>query len=318
MTPSTRPTTVEPPSARTWRALGRGLRHPVSLVGQLATGVREHDVATVAAALAYYFFLSLFPLIIFVLALASLMPIDGLETWILANAARSLPSDAYGLLEKAVEGLLAEPRGGLLSLAAVLALWTSSAAFAATINGLNRAYRVEDSRSWWRARLYAIGLTLALSLLMILAFTLSVFGTHLQHLIAAALGPTAGMLAQVARWTLTILATTLVVAAVYYAAPAVEKEWQWIRPGAVLFVFGFSASSAAFSFYVGRFGSYDRTYGSLGAVIVLLVWMYLLGFFLLLGGELNALLERWAGARPQPKEDATALEDGASEAGRER
>lgn len=318
MTPSTRPTTVEPPSARTWRALGRGLRHPVSLVGQLATGVREHEVATVAAALAYYFFLSLFPLIIFVLALASLMPIDGLETWILANAARSLPSDAYGLLEKAVEGLLAEPRGGLLSLAAVLALWTSSAAFAATINGLNRAYRVEDSRSWWRARLYAIGLTLALSLLMILAFTLTVFGTHLQHLIAAALGPTAGMLAQVARWTLTILATTLVVAAVYYAAPAVEKEWQWIRPGAVLFVFGFSASSAAFSFYVGRFGSYDRTYGSLGAVIVLLVWMYLLGFFLLLGGELNALLERSAGARPQPKEDATALEDGASEAGRER
>lgn len=103
-------------------------------------------------------------------------------------------------------------------------LWTSSAAFTATINGLNRAYRVEDSRRWWRARLYAIGLTLALSLLMILAFTSTVFGTHLQHLIAAVLGPTAGMLAQVARWTLTILATTLVVAAIYYARPRSRRS----------------------------------------------------------------------------------------------
>jgi membrane protein len=304
-----RPTT-EPTTARTWRALGRALRQPRSFLGLLATRVQEDDVSTAAAALAYYFFLSLFPLLIFVLALASVLPIEGLEPWLLANAERSLPPDAYGLVERAVASLLAEPRGGMLSLAALLALWTSSAAFAATMNGLNRAYRVEDARSWWRARLYAIGLTLMLSLLMILAFVLTVFGTQLQSLTAELFGPAAGALAAVVRWLVTILAVVLVVAAIYYAAPAVEKDWQWIRPGSVLFVLGFSVTSAAFSFYVDRFGAYDRTYGSLGAVIVLLFWLYLLAFFLLLGGELNAMLERATGAKPRPKEDAVPIEDG--------
>lgn len=275
----------------------------------MAARLQEDDVATAVAALAYYFFLSLFPLLIFVLALASVLPIEGLEAWILSNAARSLPPDAYGILERGIAALLAEPRGGLLSLAVLLALWTSSAAFAATMNALNRAYRVEDARSWWRARLYAVGLTLMLSLLMILAFVLTIFGTQLQWWVTAALGPTVGTVALVTRWTVTILAVLLVVAAIYYAAPAVEKDWQWIRPGSVLFVLGFSAASAGFSFYVDRFGAYDRTYGSLGAVIVLLFWLYLLGFFLLLGGELNAVLERATGAKPRLKEDAVALED---------
>lgn len=307
--------TAEPTSARTWRALGRALRNPRSFLVLLATRVQEDDVATVAAALAYYFFLSLFPLLIFVLTLASVLPIEGLEAWILANAERSLPPDAYGIVQRTVDGLLAEPRGGLLSLAMLLALWTSSAAFAATMNGLNRAYRVEDERSWWRARLYAVGLTLMLSLLMILAFVLTIFGTQLQGLIGAAFGPAAETAALFTRWIVTILAVVLVVAAIYYAAPAVEKDWQWIRPGSVLFVLGFSATSAAFSFYVDRFGAYDRTYGSLGAVIVLLFWLYLLAFFLLLGGELNAMLERATGATPQPKEEAVAVEDAAPHAG---
>ena len=303
--------TTEPTSARTWRALGRALRHPRSFLGLVAARVQEDDVATVAAALAYYFFLSLFPLLILILALASVLPIEGLETWLLANAERSLPPDAYGIVQRTVDGLLAEPRGGLLSFAVVLALWTSSAAFAATMNGLNRAYRVEDARSWWRARLYALGLTLMLSVLMILAFVLTVFGTQLQGLIGAALGPTAETAALLTRWIVTILAVLLTVAAIYYAAPAVEKDWQWIRPGSVLFVLGFSATSAGFSLYVDRFGAYDRTYGSLGAVIVLLFWLYLLAFFLLLGGELNAVLERATGAKPRLKEDAVAVEDAA-------
>jgi membrane protein len=94
------------------------------------------------------------------------------------------------------------------------------------------------------------------------------------------------------RWTTTVAAVLLTVAAIYYACPTIPKDWQWVRPGAVLFTVGFAGSSWAFSYYVGHFGSYDATYGSLGAVIVLLVWMYLLAVFLLLGGELNALLEQ--------------------------
>jgi membrane protein len=118
-----------------------------------------------------------------------------------------------------------------------------------------------------------------------------VFGAQAVALVARHVGPLAADVALVVRWTASVGAVVLTVTAMYYACPAIDREWQWLRPGAVLFTVGFAGTQFAFSYYVGRFGSYDRTYGSLGAVIILLFWMYLLGFFLLLGGELNALLE---------------------------
>jgi len=260
--------------------------------------VVEDDVATMAAALAYYFFFAIFPMLLFVLALASMLPLQGLEGWLLENARQSLPAEAYGALEQAVREVLDAPRSGLLSVGAGIALWTASAGFGALIAGLNRAYRVSDERAWWQARLYAIALTVALSVLMILAFVLVVFGGPLVDLVTRHLGPMAGVAAFVIRWAVTLASVMVLVAAIYYACPSVERSWRWIRPGSVLFTLGFLGASSAFSGYVGRFATYDRTYGSLGAIMILLLWMYLLGLFLLLGGELNALLEeRLTGAR---------------------
>ena len=130
-----------------------------------------------------------------------------------------------------------------------------------------------------------------LSAFLILAFVLTLFGGQVVDLVGRHVGPAAGVTALVVRWTITVAAVLLTVAAIYYACPAVEKDWQWIRPGAVLFTLGFAGTSAAFSYYVGHFASYDATYGSLGAVIILLAWTYILAVFLLLGGELNALVE---------------------------
>jgi membrane protein len=282
----------EPTSRSTWRELCRAALRPGELLRVLAQRVYEDDTFTIAAALAYYFFLAIFPLLLFVLALTSVLPLHGLDAWLLENAAQSLPHDAYVLVERTVHGLLATSRSGLLSVGAALALWSASAAFTALINGLNRAYRVQDPRPWWHVRLYAIGLTVGLSVFLILAFVLTLFGGQVVDLVGRHLGPAAAVTALVVRWTITVAAVLLTVAAIYYACPAVEKEWQWIRPGAVLFTLGFAATSAAFSYYVGHFASYDGTYGSLGAVIILLVWMYILAVFLLLGGELNALLEQ--------------------------
>jgi membrane protein len=282
---------TEPTSGRLWLELARAWRHPIRFVLDLVTRMQNDDIATIAAALAYYFLFSIFPLLIFVLALASLLPLQGLETWLLDNARQSLPGEAYTLVEKVIHGLLGTRRGGLLSIGAVLALWTSSAAFLAVMNGLNRAYRVRETRPWWLVRLYAVGLTVALSVFMILAFVLTVFGGQGVALVARYFGPLAAAVALVVRWAISVGAVVLTVTAMYYACPAIDREWQWLRPGALLFTVGFAGTSFAFSYYVGRFGSYDKTYGSLGAVIILLFWMYLLGFFLLLGGELNALLE---------------------------
>jgi len=175
-----------------------------------------------------------------------------------------------------------------------------SSAFGAVITGLNRAYRAREHRPWWRLRLEAIGLTLALSLLMVIAFVLGPFGGQLVTLVTSVLGPFAGSVATVVRWVVSITSVMIAVAAIYSVCPAVRHEWQWIRPGAVLFTLGFAATSASFSYYVEYFAAYDRTYGSLGAVIVLLLWMYLLALFLLLGGELNAYLEELSRAHHPP------------------
>jgi membrane protein len=304
-----------PGSGRLWYELARCCLRPIGLLRALAARIQEDDTSTAAAALAYYFFLSIFPLLLFVLALTTVLPVHGLDRWLLENVKESLPGEAYTLVERTVHGILATRRGGLLSVGAVLALWTASAAFSAIMNGLNRAYRVRDPRPWWRARLYAIGLTVALSVFMITAFVLTLFGGELVRLVARHVGPAAGLVALIVRWTVTVGAVVFVVAAVYYACPAIERRWQWITPGVVVFALGFAVTSAAFSFYVGKFGSYDKTYGSLGAVIILLFWMYMLAFFLLLGGELNALLEARL-RNPEPRVEGAA--PAPWDAGRER
>lgn len=293
------PPPCEPSPARTWLELARAARHPWRFLTALVWRVSEDDISTPAAAMAYYFFFSMFPMVLFMLALASMFPAQGLEEWLLAMLAAYLPGEAYSLIAGIVASLLGTPRSGLLSVGAVLTLWTASSAFGAIITGLNRAYRAPEYRPWWRLRLEALGLTFGLSLLMILAFILGPLGGRLVTLITGLFGPFAGAVAVVLRWTLSILSVMVIVAAVYYVCPAVRREWQWIRPGSVFFTLGFAGTSAVFSYYVEHFGAYDKTYGSLGAVIILLFWMYLLAIFLLLGGELNAFLEELSQGRSQ-------------------
>jgi len=286
---------------RPWYAVPLAARHPLRFIWQLTVRVGEDGILTIAAAMAYYFFLSLFPLVLLLLALVSLAPVEGLIDWLLARAALVVPGDAYALIEATIRGFLGQPRSGLVSLGAVLALWTASSAFASVMDGLNRAYRVPEYRPWWRVRLQAMGLTIALSVFLILTFVLTIFGGQLAAWIGRLVGPRAEFLALFISWTIIIGAITFVVASIDYACPATPPRWRWMTPGSLVFMLGFAAVSAAFSYYVQRFAAYDATYGSLGAVIVLLVWMYLLAVFLLLGGEVNALLEHMYRAKEDEK-----------------
>jgi membrane protein len=286
-----------------WRDVLAGMRRPHRFVAQLVRRVQEEHLVTIAAAMSYYFFFALFPFLLFLLSVVTVLPIRGLDDWVLSQASQFVPGEAYGMLEGVVRGILRQPRSGLLSLGAALALWSSSAAFASVMDGLNRAYRVSETRPWWRLRLHAMGLTLALSGFMILAFVLAVFAAPFSAWVGRVLGPAGGIASLVLQWVVVIAVVTLVAATIYYACPDVEQQhYHWVTPGSVLFTLGFGGTSMAFSYYVGRFGSYDRTYGSLGAVIVLLFWMYLLAFFLLLGGLVNALLEHMSPAGKQPGE----------------
>ncbi|MCW5892785.1 MAG: YihY/virulence factor BrkB family protein [bacterium] len=298
-------------TASSWHALRQRVRRPGQLLNALRTRISDDRIATLAAALSYYFFFALFPFLLFLLSLVTMLPgVGGIEDWLLEQAAQFVPDTAFGMLETTIRGILAQPRSGLLSLGAGLALWSASAALAGVADALNVAYGVEETRPWWRVRLRALWLTVALSFFMILAFVLAVGSTPLARWVAGYLGPLGGVGLLAANWLVVIAAVTLVVATIYDACPDVELPWRWFSPGSVLFTLGFGATSLAFSTYVSRFGSYDRTYGSLGAVIILLLWMYLLALFLLLGGELNALLDRDEGVGatppPRPADEGTA------------
>lgn len=256
----------------------------------------KDDVWGYAAQLAYYFLFSLFPFFIFLAALLAYIPVPDLMEQIMTLVRDFVPKEAGDIIEDNVIELVSRPRGGLLSFGILLALWSASSALAAIGECLNRAYGVKESRPYWKVRGLAMILTVGLAVLIISSMVLLIFGPQLGGVIADRFG--VGSAFDIAwsyfRWPLVVFLMILTVALIYYFTPDVEQEWRWITPGSVISVLAWIAMSLLFGYYVENFGQYDKTYGSIGAVIVLLTWMYLSGFFLLLGGEINAEIEHAA------------------------
>jgi membrane protein len=192
-----------------------------------------------------------------------------------------------------VRTLVSQQHGGLLSFGIIAALWTASSAILAISTTLNRAYNVEESRPWWKVRGIAILLVIGLSLFMIAATVLLIFGPQLGSWIAngIGLGDVFALTWNILRWPVSIMLLMLGLAILYYVAPDVEQRWYWVTPGSVIAVVGWIIASLSFSYYVTNFASYNVTYGSIGTVIVLLTWLYLTGLFILIGGEVNAEIE---------------------------
>jgi membrane protein len=291
-----------------WSVFFRAWLHPIRFVKALVGRIGEDRTTTSAAALSYFFFFSAFPFLLFLLAFVTMLPVQGVGEWLLQWMQQFLPPDAYGAVEGTIRDLIEKPRGGLLSLGAVLALWSASSAVVGLMDALNRAYRVEETRPWWLVRLQAVGLVVGLSTFMIVAFVLGLFGGPIVNLITSYFGPAAGLASTVIRWVLVIGAVTLMLGVLYHVGPNVKSPWRWLTPGSMLVTIGFGATSAAFSYYVSNFGSYNATYGSLGAVIILLFWTYLFAVFLVLGGQLNALVEHLAAAEKITPKPAAAGE----------
>jgi membrane protein len=266
--------------------------------------IQHHDCVGRAAELAYYFLFALFPFFLFLTTLLGYLPVPNLMDRILELLAQFLPGEALTLIQDNVRQLITDQRGGLLSFGFLAALWTSSSAITAVMEGLNRAYEVEEERPFWKVRGLAILLTLGLSLLIIVAMILLTFGPQIGGWIAGYMG--LGSLLEVAwnllRWPVIVCFLILAMAVLYYFGPDVEQEWKWITPGSVWAVLGWIVASLGFAFYVNNFGSYNKTYGSIGAVIVLLTWMYVTGFIILVGGEINAEIEHAAQGGKAPGE----------------
>jgi len=266
--------------------------------------IQDDDCFGRAAQLAYYFLFALFPFFLVLTTLLGYLPVPNLMDRLMETLAEMLPGEALQLVQENVRELVTNRRGGLLSLGILAALWTSSSAITSIIDGLNRAYDVEEGRPFWKVRLIAILLTIGLSLFIIVSIVLLTFGPQIGAWIAdqVGLGRVFQITWNILRWPVIVGLLIIAMALIYYIAPDVEQEWQWITPGSIVAVIGWLVASLGFSYYVNNFGSYNATYGSIGAVIVLLTWMYVSGFFILVGGEINAEIEHAASSGKDPGE----------------
>jgi len=278
------------------------------LATRVVKEVREDDCLGGAAQLAYYLLFAVFPFVLFLTALLGYLPIPNLMERLLTALATLLPGEVVTLLQEHVRQLVTEQKGGVLSFGILAALWASSSAVVAITDALNRAYDVQEGRPWWKVRGVALLLTIGLSLFIVAAMVLLIFGPQLGDWLASlvGLGKVFERLWNIIRWPVSAGMLIVAMAVVYYYAPDVEQQWKWITPGAVFAVLAMIVASLGFSVYVSHFGSYNKTYGSIGAVIVFLTWLYLTGLCLLIEGEINTEVEHAAPAGKAPGQKTIA------------
>lgn len=255
-------------------------------------GFFEDDMVSYAAALAYYVFLALFPFSILLLALLGFLGISGLFDWLLNQAEAALPGQAMGLVEEVIGQVRSQSQGWLLLFGIGVGLWSAPSTVWLLMVALNAAYEVEETRPIWKRLLLSIGYTLGLAVLIINATALMMVGPQAAAWLADEIG--IGMLFvglwTWLRWPITALLLMLVVAITYYVAPDVEEPFRFVSPGAILCVAGWLAASLGFSYYASNFASYGAVYGSLSAVVVLLLEIFISAVVLLLGAEVNAVI----------------------------
>jgi membrane protein len=251
------------------------------------------DVLGLAAQLAYYFFLALFPAMLCLLALASLLPLQHVIDDVVTAIGSVAPPEIVPLIRDQILQIVQGQQGGLFTVGFLVAIWSSSAALVAIIGALNRAYDIEEGRPWWKVRLTAIALTLGVAVFVLAALTVFIAGPHIGSMIAQSLGLGAVFQAtwNILQWPLALLLIVVAVSLVYYFAPDADQDWVWLTPGGVLATLLWAIASLGFRYYVTTFGSYTETYGALAGVILLLLWFYISGLALLVGAEMNAEIE---------------------------
>ena len=274
----------------------RALRVPLSwkeLAKRTYTEVVADNCLGLAAQLAYYFFLALFPALLFLVALISFVPVEGLLDSITGMLARVAPYEVLILVTEQIKKIASDKSGGLLTLGMLGTIWSTSSGVTAIIDTLNQAYHIQESRPWWRVRLIALGLTIALAVFIVVSFGLVLVGPTLGERVAGwiHMGAAFTWTWKILQWPIVFALVALAIAMIYYYAPDAEQEWIWITPGSVFATVLWLLISLGFKFYVTNFGSYNATYGTIGGVIVTMLWFYVSSLAILVGAELNAEIE---------------------------
>jgi membrane protein len=282
-----------------FRALRPSLFSPkvtaIELIKRTVREVIDDDCMSIAAQLAYYFALALFPALLFVVAMASYLPFNVVND-VVATLDPIAPPEVLEIIRKQLESIVAGEAPSILTIGILGALWSSSGAMTSIVSALNKAYDIPETRPWWKVRLVAIGLTIALAMFVLLAFTLIVAGPNAGRWLTGWLGlsDVFDTVWRTLRWPLVFALATSGIAIVFYYAPDADQDWIWITPGSILTTVLWIVFSLGFRLYVTRVGDYAATYGALAGAAILLLWLYLSGLALLIGGELNSEIEHAA------------------------
>jgi len=265
---------------------------------------QNDEIPDRAAALSYYFLFSLFPALLFLTSLLGMLPVPDLMDRFMGYFAQTLPEDASSVVRKTLHEIQRGAHGGLLSIGMIGTLWAASSGMGSVMNALNVAYHISETRPWWRRQLIAIGLTVGFTVFILTALVLLVFGPRLSGAFAGrfGLGPQFTSVSNALNLPLVILFVLVGIALIYYLAPDAEQRWRWVTPGSAVAIVLWLGMSYGLRLYVTQFANYNATYGSIGGVILLTLWLYLTGLVLLLGAEVNSEIEFAAAHRG----DATA------------
>jgi membrane protein len=255
--------------------------------------------------LSYYFLLSLFPAMIFAAAVLGYLPLPNLFNQLLYGMSKVVPPDSMVVVRKTMEGVFVPNRAGLISFGMLFTLWSTSGGFTAIIEGLNVAYDVPETRPIWKTRLLALELTFIVGVLMVIALAVLIVGPEFGSWVARHTG-TSVLFAWIwphLRWFIAVGFTVLAIELLYFLAPNIKQRFWATLPGAIFAVAAWIVASLGLGIYLREFPNYNKTYGSLGAVIALMLWFYISGIILLVGAEFNAEYTRCCGDPELPLKD---------------
>lgn len=271
--------------------------------------INKDDVFGRSAQLSYYFLLALFPLLFFLISILGFV-LGGnpsAQQSIMHYFGRMLPGQASSLVSTTMTQIMHSSSGTKLWLGLAGALWTASSGMSAVMDVLNITYDVNEGRPYWKKRIQAILLTIAVACLMVAAFVLISYGPKIADAIfgQVGLGNVVAWIWKVVQWPVALFFVILSFALMYYYGPDVEqRKWYWITPGAVVGIFLWLVASFGFRIYLHFFNSYSKTYGALGGLIILMLWFYITGMSVLIGSEINSEIEHAAAERGETEAKA--------------
>lgn len=251
--------------------------------------VNNDDIFALGAQLAYYLILSFFPFLLFLLTIVGFSRLNTAE--ILVGLSTILPISVYGLIETTVVEVVETQNAGLLGASLILTIWSASSGFRAVIKGLNKAYDIKEKRTFIKRAIVGIVFTLALVLVIMLTLAMLVFGEILgeQLLKIVPFKEVIKSIWNISRYLIVVSMMVLIFASIYRYTPAKKVPWREVYSGAIVSTLGWIIVSLGFSYYINNIANYSRLYGSVGAVFILMTWLYITSIILILGAEINSV-----------------------------